>query len=294
MEHIQRALNRARETKAASGSPLPDSPVLTKAPPLSVDLGPRFSPAASGIREVRVGREILENERIVAHDRLDDRSKSFDMLRTQVLQNMDAQQAQILAVTSPTAGCGKTLNSINLALGIARQPERSVLLIDLDLNGPQIARRLGIECDVGLVDVLDGKVAYQDALVQARIGGYDLLVLPSKGTAVGAREWPSPKTLAALLKDLKQEDRSRIVILDLPPLLSGDEVIALLPYVDGVLFVVAAGVTTQANLKECGKHLQSSSIIRVVLNRSPEPGIAPYGYAPDQEHRIGKRFWRRR
>ncbi len=194
---------------------------------------------------------------------------------------MEAQGAQTLAVTSPTSGCGKTVNIINLAMGIARLPERSVLLIDLDLNGPQISRRLGLNCEVGLIDVLDGTVAYQDALVQARVGSHEFLVLPSKGTSAANREWPSAKTLAALLRDLKQEDKSRIILLDLPPLLSGDEVISLLPYVDGVLFVVSAGVTTQAHLKECGKHLQASSLVRVVLNKSPEPTVATYGnYEP--------------
>lgn len=291
MEQIQRALNRVKETKSGLGAPLTK---LAKAPPLSVDPGLRGSGDLSGVREIRLSKEILERERIVAHDRLDDRSRSFDMLRTQVLQTMDAKHAQILAVTSPTAGCGKTLNSINLALGIARQPERSVLLIDLDLNGPQIARRLGIECDVGLIDVLEGRVAYQDALLRTKVGDHDLLVLPSKATNAGAVEWPSAKAFADLLKELKQDGGSRIVILDLPPMLSGDEVIALLPNVDGVLFVVAAGVTTQANLKECGKHLQSSSIIRVVFNRSPEPTVAAYGYSPGYEHRGPKRFWRRR
>ena len=291
MEHIQRAINRAKESKSGSGALLT---TLAKAPPLSVDPGLRVSPGLSGIREVRLSKEVLERERIVAHDRFDDRSRSFDMLRTQVLQTMDAKQAQILAVTSPTAGCGKTLNSINLALGIARQPERSVLFVDLDLNGSQIARRLGIECDVGLIDVLEGRVAYQDALLQTKVGDYDLLFLPSKATNAGVVEWPSAKALAGLLRDLKQDGGSRIVILDLPPLLSGDEVIALLPNVDGLLFVVAAGMTTQANLKECGKHLQSSSIIRVVFNRSPEPSIATYGSSPSGEHRTPKRFWRRR
>lgn len=287
MEHIQRALDRAKEGKPEPRAALHDVPPL-------VPEGSRFSPVASGIREVRLSKDVLERERIVAHDRLDERSKSFDMLRTQVLQTMDAQQAQILAVTSPTAGCGKTLNSINLALGIARQPERSALLIDLDLHGPQVARRLGFECEHGLIDVLEGKVAYQDALVNARIGSHELQILPSKGTDARAHEWPSAKTIAALLRDLKQEDRSRVIILDLPPLLSGDEVISLLPYVDGTMFVVAAGTTTQAHLKECGKHLQSTAIIRVVLNRSPEPGIAQYGYSPGEEHRTTKRFWRRR
>src|SRR5262245_33065764 len=53
----------------------------------------------------------LEAKRIVAHNRDDARARSFDMLRTQVLQSMDNSGWQSLAITSPTAGCGKTVTA---------------------------------------------------------------------------------------------------------------------------------------------------------------------------------------
>ena len=92
----------------------------------------------------RSTRRILESRRIISYDVADQRSKSFDMLRTQILQSMHQNKWQVLAITSPTAGCGKTLTAINLALSVARQPECSALLVDMDLQKPQVARRLGI------------------------------------------------------------------------------------------------------------------------------------------------------
>src|SRR5215510_11748796 len=77
--------------------------------------------------------------------RLSPRTKSFDMLRTQVLQSMNPKNWQFLAITSPTAGCGKTVTAINLALSIARQPELSALLIDMDLPKPAVAKYLGLD-----------------------------------------------------------------------------------------------------------------------------------------------------
>ena len=68
----------------------------------------------------------------------------YDMLRTQVLQEMDKKSWQFLAVTSPTAACGKTVTACNLAMSIARLPERSVLLVDLDLRKPMVAEYLGV------------------------------------------------------------------------------------------------------------------------------------------------------
>ena len=61
------------------------------------------------------------------------------MLRAQVLQSMDENGWQFLAVTSPTTGCGKSVTAINLALSVARQSERSVFLVDMDLQRPKIA-----------------------------------------------------------------------------------------------------------------------------------------------------------
>ena len=100
---------------------------------------------ASGWTQADLDRTHLQADRIVAHDPTDPRSKAFDILRTQVLQTMDREKWQIVAATSPAAACGKTLAAVNLALSIARQPERSVFLVDLDLQKPSLASSLGAE-----------------------------------------------------------------------------------------------------------------------------------------------------
>jgi MinD-like ATPase involved in chromosome partitioning or flagellar assembly len=76
--------------------------------------------------------------------------------------------------------------------------------------------------------------------------------------------------MAAMLEDIKREYHSKTVILDLPPILSGDDVIAILPQMDCVLLVTAVGTTTVAQIKECNKHLQSAEVVRIVVNKVPE------------------------
>src|SRR5689334_8428171 len=75
---------------------------------------------ADRIQNIPMKASHLEAMRIVAHNKDDVRARSYDMLRTQVLQSMDANGWQFLAVTSATAGCGKTVTACNLALSIAR------------------------------------------------------------------------------------------------------------------------------------------------------------------------------
>jgi protein-tyrosine kinase len=218
----------------------------------------------------------LETMRIVSYDKDDLRSRSFDMLRTQVLQAMDNNGWQFLAVTSPTAGCGKTVTACNLALSIARLSDRSVLLVDLDLRKPKLASYLGIGCDFGLMSILQGRKNLSDAIVQVGIEREQLLVLPCEQTDASS-EWMASPMMATLLETIKREFRSRIVIMDLPPILAGDDVLSILPHLQSVLLVVEAGRSSLSEIKECSKHLKETPVVRVVVNKVTErEPTAPY------------------
>jgi Mrp family chromosome partitioning ATPase len=228
--------------------------------------------------EVVLSGPHLESRRIVGHDSADPRSKTFDILRTQVLQAMDRKGWQILAVTSPTAGCGKTFTAINLAFSIARQPERSALLVDMDLRQPQVARCLGMDSGHGLIDVIAGQAALPDVVDQAVIGGVRCAVLRTGvSTIKDSSEWMASRAMSGVLEDIRRDYRSRMVLLDLPPMLSSDDVITILPQVDCVLLVIGAGITTPAQIEDCSKHLHSTDVVRVVLNKAPESNANYYG-----------------
>ena len=222
------------------------------------------------IRAVALDIARLESRRIISYDVADQRSKSFDVLRTQILQEMDRKHWQVIAVTSPTAGCGKTLTAINLAMSIARQPERSVLLVDLDLRKPQVARRLGIGCETGLVGVLERQSSLPAAMVRAQIGRHEVLVLPAETTPTDSSEWMASRAMREILDTIKKDFRPWTVVLDLPPMLLGDDVLAVLPVVDCALLVTAVGTTTVAEVEECNRYLQSTNVVRVVVNKVPD------------------------
>jgi len=94
------------------------------------------------VQEVELDFAHLQSQRIVAYDGKDLRARPFDVLRTEVSRTMDLKGWKTLAVTSPTPGCGKTLTAVNLALSLARQPERQVFLADLDLRKPSSCTEL--------------------------------------------------------------------------------------------------------------------------------------------------------
>ena len=199
------------------------------------------------------------------------------MLRTQILQSMDMRAWQFLGITSATEGCGKSVVAINLALSIARQPGRSVLLVDLDLQKPQVANYLGLNCDRGIVERFgrsnksagrpcSGAHPQRAGFGSALRGAYDKFF----------RMDCFARNELRLLQEIKRDFRNWTVIFDLPPILSSDDVISILPRLDCVAFVVGAGTTTAEEIKECNKHLESAEIVRVILNKSEDTTAAYY------------------
>lgn len=240
--------------------------------------GGRNGPSAAAFHSMRLDETRLERARIVAYSGGTPQGRYYDMLRTQVLQDMDKNGWQFLAVTSPTAGCGKTVTACNLALSIARLPERSVMLVDLDMHKPAVAEYLGIGSGSGLLDVLEERVALTSAVVQAHFGPNQLAVLPGAAAASTSSEWMASQTMATLLQGLKREFRSRIVIFDLPPMLVGDDVISILPRMEAVLLVAGVGATSVADIRECQKHLHRTRVVRVVVNKATDKAANYYGY----------------
>ena len=274
MDHIRQAVERAKSS-APSETPAPESSWVGSQPRASAAGGAR----SFGL-ETDLNSHHLEAHRIISHEVLNPRSKPFDILRTQVLQSMDRNSWQVLGVTSPTPGCGKSVVAINLALSIARQTERSALLVDMDMQKPQVANYLGLDCDnKGLMSVLEGRTNLNDALIQARIRQQQLLVLPCETATASSSDWMASRPMAALLQEIKRNFKPWTVVVDLPPLLTSDDVISILPQIDCVLFVAAIGSTTVGDVKECNKYLDASSIVQVVVNKSPDtPHAYYYGY----------------
>ena len=268
MENIRQAVERARSLQGAAGSK-PQVRDDLGAPRLRSDPGVGFSNAGGRIREIELNAAHLLSNRIVSYNGTDPRSLPFDMLRTQVLQSMDLKGWKTIGVTSPTPGCGKTLTALNLALSVARQPERSVMLVDFDLRRPRVGSCLGLKPTRGVLDILEERMTFREAIIPVRAGDQPILVLPTAGTKQSS-ELMASRAMHSLMQDIRSDYNSHVIILDLPPILSSDDVIAILPQIDCVLLVAAVGLSKASEIEECNRHLQSSDIIRIVLNKATD------------------------
>ena len=201
-------------------------------------------------------------------------SSAYKMLRTRVLQRMRRNGWISLAVTGTCPAEGKTLTAVNLAISMARDLSTSVVLVDLDLRKPSIARYLGLSPRHGVGDYLQGAVELERTLL---CPGMDrLALLLNERPFQNSSELLTSPQMAALVAQLKQGD-GRIVIFDLPPLLVTDDMLAFSPMVDAILLVLSEGTTKQADLVTAKELLQDANIVGTVLNRSSE-NAAPYYY----------------
>ena len=273
MEEIRTALERAK-----ASHPLAVEQGEAQARRQIESRPSRLPTTDARIQEFEINAAHLRSMRIIAHDHAEPQSMSFDMLRTQVLQSMDQKDWKILGVTSPTPNCGKTVMAMNLALSVARQPERSVLIVDLDLRKPQVASCLGLRPNKGVISILDGRTTLASAIIPARVGNHQVAVLPTETAISGSSDRMASRAMTEMLEQIKRDCQSQMVILDLPPLLSGDDVLTILPQLDCVLLVAAVGTSTVAEIKECIKYLQSLEIVRFVLNKAPPSHLNYYYY----------------
>jgi protein-tyrosine kinase len=227
-------------------------------------------------RVFNLNREHLDKNRIVAYNKNDPVSMNFDILRTHILQKMEEHGWRTLAITSPSAGAGKTVIAINLAMSIAQQTNKTSMLVDFDLRRPKIGAYLGIPMEKSLNDLLDGTAELADVLVNPDMPR--LVVLPTKNPVKRSSETLSSKKISDLIKDLRERYESRIVIFDLPPVLVTDDAIALLPQIDCVLMVVSNGMSTKQEIESSLRLLPAATLIGTVLNKAEIEANASYYY----------------
>jgi len=276
LERIKEAIERAKAAQGAGSEPVkPDTSVKASTVPALQSSGKSSDLAAPSVdvkpikynqtKVVELDPLHLERNRIISFTKSDARTVSFDRLRTQLIRRMKENGWRTLAVTSPTAGCGKTTTAVNLSMSIAHQTEQTVLLADLDLRSPKVASYLGLPKSATLIDYLDGNAQLSEVFVNPSIPR--LTLLPNDKPIVNAAERIMTSRMKDLVSDMRNRYDSRLVIFDLPALLTTDDAMAFLPEVDCVLVVFENGVSTKSEIRDAFRLLQNTPIVGSVLNK---------------------------
>ena len=206
-------------------------------------------------------------------------AEAYRALRTSVLLSKMGRSAKVLMVTSALPQEGKTTTSVNLAIVLAQQGSR-VLLIEADMRRAGISRILGVASEIGLSTILGpGPAPDAQEAILAVPDVPNLSVLPAGAVALNPSEMLASPRMRNLIDRLEPAfDR---IIIDTPPVLSVTDAALLSALADSTLLVVRAGMTSRAALRRAHDVLAhvDARIMGVILNAADfnEPDRYYYG-----------------
>lgn len=273
MSIIEKALDKNRSRQV---------PPRTETPAAVAETPPAAETHRS--QEVAIDFGWLRKQGIVAPgEQRSSVAEEFRMMKRPLLNNafgrhsaMRVPRGRMIMVTSSLPAEGKTFTTTNLALSIAMEVDRTVLVVDADVARPAIPRTLGFQADLGLMDVLtDPDIDIPDVLLRTNVDG--LSVLPAGRPHGRSTEILASDAMMRLLDDLHERYDDRVILFDSPPLLATSEPGVLAHHMGQVVMVVDADTTPAASVERAMEQLQSCDVVLSMLNRAaPVPGM---GYA---------------
>lgn len=180
--------------------------------------------------------------------------------------SVSSAKRRTILVCSAQPDDGKSFCAVNLALSIAAERDREVLLVDADYPKPEVAALLGIEASgAGLVDALADPALDPEALVvPTDVPG--LSILPAGRHASDVPELMASARTRDVLDRLAGAQPNRIVLFDSPPALMASAASVLAAHVGQLVMVVRADCTTEADLREAVGLLSGCEHISLLLN----------------------------
>jgi capsular exopolysaccharide synthesis family protein len=204
-------------------------------------------------------------------------SEAYKSLRTNLVGFHRDRRAQLILVTSPESGEGKSTTASNLAITLAHSGAR-VLLVDADLRRPSLDRWYDLDRDRGLVDVLRVQSPLSSVVQPTVVENLDFL-------AAGPEpENPAELLASSVLAELLDEARRSydFVILDSSPMLAVTDPAIIAERVDGVLLVVRASYSRRRSTERTVELLKAlgTPVLGTVVNGVTREllGFDYYGY----------------
>lgn len=207
----------------------------------------------------------------------------FRVLKRPLIGNVSGDRvvpikhANLIMVTSSVPGEGKTFSAINLAMSIAMELDKTVLLVDADVARPSLPKVLGVPHGKGLLDVLkDKSIDLSEVLIRTNVEKLSLLQAGTQHSQ--ATELLASAEMARLLDEISMRYEDRIIIFDSPPLLVTTEARVLAAQMGQIVFVVNAENTLQRDVKQALATIEACPLKMMVLNQVRTVAQGAYGY----------------
>ncbi len=212
--------------------------------------------------------------------------EQYNLLRARVMEAMTRNGYNSILVASPEPEEGKTLTAVNLAISIARESNRTVLLIDTDMRQPSVHRYFGLPEGTGLYEHITKGTPLSELLINP--GLPRLTVLPAGMPTDYPADLLGGPAMQELVSDVKRRYQGRYIIFDSPPLLAYADGLYLARYADAVLMVARSGSTKEDNLRQALESLGDRPLLGTVLNRVPKGQGPAYSYYSKRYEQVAK------
>lgn len=175
--------------------------------------------------------------------------------------------SNIIMVSSARPNEGKTFTAINLALSIALEKDKTVLLVDADVLRPSVSKELGVKTGNGLMEYLLGDCeSLSEVIYKTNID--KLRIIPAGKTHHLSTELLSSEKMLSTVNEFSSRYSDRVVIFDTPPLLGINETTVLANLAGQAVIVVEENHSKLRLVKEAVDLLSPDMAKGFVINKS--------------------------
>jgi len=225
--------------------------------------------AKKGFVSTNSDRQIINEEyRVIKRKLLDN---AFGPL------SKSLNNSNVIMVTSSRQGEGKTFTAINLALSIALEQDKTVLLVDADVLRPNIMKTLELKNEQGLMEYLLGDKE-NIAEVMCRTNLDNLRIISAGKSHHLSAELLASERMFDAVEEFANRYPDRIVIVDTPPLLGINETAILANLAGQALVVTEEFRTKLVDVENAVKHLNPEMAIGFVVNKTEQVNLEGGGY----------------
>lgn len=228
---------------------------------------------------VNLDPDVLRNNKLFSLFKNNAMTDHFDIAKGLVLKKLDQLDGNCIIVTSSHPGEGKTFTSINLGISMAREHDRTVMVIDTDLRNPWRSHSdfandfFSIQPDKGLVDYLEDIAELSEIIINPGIE--KMTIIPAGRRALNSAELLASPRMEFMIKEIKARyGNQRIIIFDCPATLGCVDPLVFAHLVDGILFVVESERTTAEDLKKVMALYKDKPVLGVILNKSKADDVS--------------------
>jgi capsular exopolysaccharide synthesis family protein len=215
---------------------------------------------------------------VVNHTKFTHVSEQFRTIRTNLQHSVNTGKIKSIVITSARDGEGKSFAAANLAVTLAAENKR-ILLVDADFRKPSIHKIFKTENSRGLTTLLTNpSLSPKHLVIMNQVN--NLYVLPSGPIPSNPSELLNSERMNDLINEMEAE--YDLIIYDMPPVLSVTDAQIVSGKVDGTIFIISKGYVTEEDVTKAGELLSivDAKIIGAIINKV-ERSKRKYIYVPE-------------